>query len=275
MNKETINNIKKKASKIDNIRAIIKIEPPIVSSDTEGIIKEDFFICELVDLKSYYLLIDMFTENQEILLKQERYNEEPFEFFEYQNIFKGESKLKIVFIGLRDLDDYLKNFDEYSFIVDKDKLSKSLDQDVDTSIIDKLDPDSFYKNAIGFFIGLTDVAIALARKDYIEANYLYDRSKAQLLDLTKIYMCMKKQTNVGLYGKNIYRNIEQEYYDQFIGIFRTSEYEHFWTAIFTSASLYRRLGLEIARTKNISYPKKEDIDSMEYLKFLYTNFGRK
>ena len=83
------------------------------------------------------------------------------------------------------------------------------------------------------------------------------------------------KVGIGQNGENLVDNIDKETYEQFQTIFATNTTEKFWNSVFNIAGLYRKLGLEVARNKGLEYPKKEDVDSMNYLRFLYENFGRK
>lgn len=273
---DKIQDIKHRASKIDNLRALYKVENTPDVSLSRNFLEDVFFICALEQIESYYLLIDMFINEKDMILKQERYNESPFPFYEIKSIFNNRNKIKLVFLETENLEKYIKNVSNYSAIIDKDKLTKKINQEVVSSIKEDLNSDDFYQEAISFFLKLIEVGVAVSKKNLVYANYLYDNSKLQMLDLTRIYIGIKYDFNVGVgrYGENLKQYLDKDYYEDYIRIFNTFNEEKFWTSIFSLGSLYRKLGLEITRKMEFSYPKKEDVDSMSYLKFLYDNFGR-
>ncbi|NLW52205.1 MAG: aminoglycoside 6-adenylyltransferase [Tissierellia bacterium] len=277
MQTDKIQDIKQRALKIDNLRALYKVENTPDVALSRNFLDDVFFICALEKIESYYLLLDMFINEKNMILKQERYNESPFPFYEIKSIFNNRNKIKIVFLETIHLEDYVKNISNYSVLVDKDKLAKKINLEVASNIKNELNSEEFYQEGVSFFINLIEVGVAVSKKNIVYANYLFDQTKAQMLELTRIYIGQKYDFNVGVgkFGENVKQYLDKEFYEAYLRIFNTYNDEKFWTSIFTLGGLYRKLGLEIARKMDFSYPKKEDVDSMSYLKFLYDNFGRR
>lgn len=272
-----MSDIKNRLLKIDKLRVFIKADQyGQTNASSINKLDESYYICGLDKLDGYYLLLEMFFDEKDLVLKQERYNQDPFNFYEVKAIYENQKKTKIIFIDVEYIEEYIRNLTSFTTIIDKDKILRGKSSDklkVDSSI----DSQEFKQNGIDFFMNLIEVAVAISRRDIVTSNYTYDKLKKHLLTMASFYIECKYDGKVGIgqNGENLVDNIDKETYEQFQTIFATNTTEKFWNSVFNIAGLYRKLGLEVARNKGLEYPKKEDVDSMNYLRFLYENFGRK
>lgn len=275
MNSTDLVDIKNRIKKIDNVRVFLSVDNTNKAYGRN--IKELNLIMGLQHVDSFYLLKDLFYEKKDAILTQERYNEEPFEFYELKVVTNKNEKISIVFIAIEDLNNYLNNISSYNIIYDKDKMlftEKKYDENI---VFDhSIDKDNFKDKVISFFVNIIEVAASLSRRDLVLANFQYDQSKKDLLELLRLYVYLKyeKKVVLGKKGEHIETHLDEDYLKMLKQSFNTGNVEHFWTCVFTLSSLYRKVGLEIARREKYDYPKKEDVDSMNYLRFLYDNFGR-
>lgn len=269
--------IKNRIKKIDNIRMFITAELRGSQAKTGKIVDERYFILGLEHIESFYLLKDLFFDEKDLILKQERYNESPYELYESMVVTKNNRKISLSFVGKDSLAEYLKNIPSYSIVYDKDKLlfankSKLKPEEGHKEV----DSKTFNENAVSFFMNLIEVAASLSRKDLFTANFQYDRVKSEALDLIKLYVYYKYEDKItiGKYGQDLTNHLEEEYLDMLKESFHTANIDDFWSSVFNLASMYRKIGLEISRTNELEYPKKEDVETLNYLRFLYDNFGR-
>lgn len=277
MDANNINDIKTRVSKIENIRSFLSVDRTGKDYRTTSVLKESFYILGLENIESYYLLLDLFVREDQLVLKQEKYNVTPYPFYDVRAITKDNQKYKLIFINQEDLAEYLRNISAYTTIYDKDRYIRKLDKaDKQEIVREDIDSETFKEEGILFFLSLIDVAASLSKRDLIVANYLYDDVKSQLLKMVDLYILQKYnyKISIGPYGEQIEMHLDKDYYRLFQELFRTADIDQFWTAIFNCASLYRKLGLEVSRTLDLPYPKEEDVDSLNYVRFLYDNFGR-
>lgn len=278
MNSIDIKDIKNRINKIDNIRAFLNIDNRAELSSVGNALKEKAYIFALEKIELYYLLIDLIIDEKDIILKQEKYSEVPYKLYNLKMIDKDQEKTTLIFLEIEFLRDYLKNIAVYNIIVDKERaLSKITNDDNIITKEDLGDSKSFKESGISFFLNLIEVATSVSKGDIITANYLYDTSKKQLLELTRMYVAVKYNCDqsVGINGEDMKAKLDSEYYSMYLNVFYTNNLENFWNSIFNIASFYRKLGLDTARSLKFEYPKKEDVDSNKHLRFLYDNFGRR
>lgn len=275
MDSVDIVDIKNRIKKIDNVRAFLSVDSNDKSFTRS--IKDLSLIMALQHIDSFYLLKDLFFDEKDVILSQERYNESPYPFYELKVVTNKNEKLSIIFIQIDNLNEYLNNISSYTLIYDKDKVLFT-DKNYDEKIVFEKDinEENFKDQVVSFFINLIEVAASLSRRDVVMANFQYDVSKSQTLELLRLYIYLKyeKKVVVGKFGQNLNMHLDKEYLEMFTQALSCGNLEEFWNSIFTMASLFRKIGLEIARKENYDYPKKEDVDSMNYLRFLYDNFGR-
>lgn len=275
MDSVDIVDIKNRIKKIDNVRAFLSVDSNDKSFTRS--IKDLSLIMALQHIDSFYLLKDLFFDEKDVILSQERYNESPYPFYELKVVTNKNEKLSIIFIQIDNLNEYLNNISSYTLIYDKDKVlftEKNYDEKI---VFEKdINEENFKDQVVSFFINIIEVAASLSRRDVVMANFQYDVSKSQTLELLRLYIYLKyeKKVVVGIFGQNLNMHLDKEYLEMFTQALSCGNLEEFWNSIFTMASLFRKIGLEIARKENYDYPKKEDVDSMNYLRFLYDNFGR-
>ncbi|MDO5026829.1 MAG: aminoglycoside 6-adenylyltransferase [Tissierellia bacterium] len=276
MDSFNLTDIKNRIKKIDNVRVFIRVDS--MDGAHARNIKEFDFILGLSHIDSFYLLKDLFFDEKDLILKKEDHIEQPYSFYSIKAVTNKNVKFKIGFVGVESLNHYLNNISSYTLIYDKDK-SLFREKKYDESLVFKsqINESNFKQEAISFFMNLTETASALSKRDLLVANFMYDVCKKDMLDLLRLYVYVKyeKKVIVGKSGQELSRHLDEDYLDAFIKSFNTISISSFWDSIFSLASLHRKLGLEISRKENYYYPKKEDVDTMNYLRFLYDKFGRK
>ncbi len=276
MDSVNLADIKNRIKKIDNVRVFISVDSMDMSHASN--IKDYDFIMGLSHIDSFYLLKDLFYDEKDLILKRENHIEEPFSFYSLKVVTNENVKLSIAFVEVESLGKYLNNISSYTVIYDKDKtLLKGKSYD-DTLVFENdINEKNFKQEATSFFINLTDTASALSKRDMVVANFKYDICKKQILNLLRLYIYLKyeKKVVIGKFGEEMTKHLEKEYMDMFVKSLNTGGFDAFWDSVFSLASLNRKICLEIARKEKYDYPKKEDVDTMNYLRFLYDRFGRK
>lgn len=269
--------VKHRINNIDNIKVFLNLEDDHKLPKAGGFLSEMTFLLGLEKLEFYYLLLDLFSNNSRIRLKQERYNEAPYPYYEVKIISEDNKLFTIIYIGIDHIFEYLKNVDRYSIIVDKDRLMRKMKKLSKKPKEPVMEAKDFEDLCMSFYVNAIRVAKSLSEDDPIVSNYLYDKIKAQILQITSLYISIKSKGEKGLgeNGEGAKTNLDSSLYPLYLRVF-PSEGEDLWDGLFSSTSLFRKLGLAIYNLKETYvYPKKEDVESMNYLRFLYNKFGRK
>lgn len=118
--------LKHRINNIDNIKVFLNLEDNNKLPKAGGFLSEMTFLLGLEKLEFYYLLLELFSNNARIRLKQERYNELPYPYYEVKIISEDNKLFTIIFIGIDHVFDYLKNVEKYSIIVDKDRMMRRM-----------------------------------------------------------------------------------------------------------------------------------------------------
>ena len=269
--------LKHRINNIDNIKVFLNLEDDHKLPKAGGFLSEMTFLLGLEKLEFYYLLLELFSNNARIRLKQERYNELPYPYYEVKIISEDNKLFTIIFIGIDHVFDYLKNVEKYSIIVDKDRMMRRMKKLSKKSSAPVMETKDFEDLCMSFYVNVVRIAKSLSEDDIIVSNYLYDKLKAQILEVTRLYIMIKSdgKKDLGENGEGLKTSLEPDLYQLFLRIFPRED-KDLWDGIFSSASSFRKLGLAIANLKDAYiYPKKEDVETLNYLRFLYNKFGRK
>lgn len=269
--------VKHRINNIDNIKVFLNLEEDSKSPRAGSFLREMTFLLGLEKLEFYYLLLDLFSDNSKVKLKQERYNESPYPYYEVRIISEDNKLSTLIFIGLDHIIDYLKNVDKYTIIVDKDRIMRKMKKLGKKSKGFIMEAKDFEDLCMSFFINSIRVAKSLSEADLIVANYLYDELKKQILEIARLYVVLtsKGEKDLGDNGEGVKVSLEPDLHQLYLKIFPGGGRD-LWDGLFSAVSLFRKIGLALSDLKDrYVYPKKEDIESINYLRFLYNKFGRK
>lgn len=277
MNSDLIKKIKEISLLDENIRSIIFTGSRLNNAVAKDGLEDFNLIVGLGELKLYMGLVNKLLIAEETIIKrEERLSHHGYDLIHIRCLCEDESIIDLVLLDNANILDYIKDNSLVKNIVDKDLI---LPEDKVISDIkfreEKISNKEFYDHVVNFYMKSVDVAISLARKEIIRANYLYDILKKDLLAIVNLYIGQKYDFNVntGRLGKNFKVYLDKEYYQMYLEIFNTNDLEDFWKSLFMASALFRKLSLEISRSLSYTYPKKEDVKTMEYLRRLNDKYN--
>ncbi len=277
MNSDLIKKIKEISLLDENIRSIIFTGSRLNNAVAKDGLEDFNLIVGLGELKLYMGLVNKLLIAEETIIKrEERLSHHGYDLIHIRCLCEDESIIDLVLLDNANILDYIKDNSLVKNIVDKDLI---LPEDKVISDIkfreEKISNKEFYDHVVNFYMKSVDVAISLARKEIIRANYLYDILKKDLLAIVNLYIGQKYDFNVntGRLGKNFKVYLDKPYYEMYLEIFNTNDLDDFWKSLFVASSLFRKLSLEISRSLDYSYPKKEDVKTMEYLRRLNDKYN--
>lgn len=137
----------------------------------------------------------------------------------------------------------------------KDRLKKPGEEDFKTLVLD-------------FFTLIYDSSKAMENNQIYRSQILFEEGRRLLLDMVEYYIGSEYDflINLGNRGKNIRAYLDKEIYDKLVESTSSSDMEKMWTSIFNSASIFRKLGLEVSNVLEYEYPKKTDVEILRYLR---------
>ena len=262
--------VRSRVSKIDNIRFVVRKEFRNKNSFLVEDVQASNLIIGMENVDTHHLLTTLFVDQKDVLIENTKLVSQKPKAYLYSVILKSYERYTIEYIEVKKGYDfsYLSND---IVILDKDSLIKKHR----SGEVKTIGSEEFKNKCLDFFFDLTEVGLLLAKNQLVVANFKYDRCKKGLLDIAKPYINMKYEANVyiGDFGENLEVNLEKEMQHLLTTSFDTGDKDRFWKSIFNIASLYRKMGLELSRKLQIEYPKKEDVDSLNYLRKIYNEIG--
>lgn len=277
MNSDLIKRLKEISILDENIRSVIFTGSRLNNAVAKDGLEDFNFIVGLEELKLYKGLVNKLLLAEETIIKrEERITGSDYDIIHIRALGENENIVDLMILDQENILDFIKDNSLIKVIVDKEKI---LPEDNIISDIkfreEKISNQEFYDHVVNFYMRSVDVAISLARKEIIRANYLYDILKKDLLAIVNLYIGQKYDFNVntGRLGKNFKVYLDKDYYQMYLEIFNTNDLEDFWKSLFMASALFRKLSLEISRSLSYTYPKKEDVKTMQYLRRLNDKYN--
>lgn len=124
-----------------------------------------------------------------------------------------------------------------------------------------------------FFSLALDVSFNLLSRDMISAGFKMQAMRDELFKLLNWYIIDKfnQGMDAGESGKNFIHTLEADLKEELILTFRSNDIIDFYSSIFASCQLFRKVGMKLAEKFEFSYPKKDDVYT---LKLLRKNFKK-
>lgn len=193
-------------------------------------------------------------------------------YVSYKFVYEIGKYFEVIIVEQDKLLDILYRFKNFEVLLDKDKFVKKYDKDsVKTIFWSRPDELEFQESNKEFFLKLINITLYSKEEDFIKSNLYFDDIIDDLIDIINTYIAVKYDNNIFLdvYGTNLKRYLENDYYDELEYILNLDRKNDLWTGIFKSARLYRSMALEISNKLKYEYIKQEDVDVMKYLRDVY------
>lgn len=193
-------------------------------------------------------------------------------YVSYKFVYEMGKSFEVIIVEQEKLLDILYRFRNFEILLDKDKFVKKYDKDsINTIFWSRPDELEFEQSSKEFFLKLINITLYHKDKDFIRSNLLFDDIIDDLIDVINTHIAVKYDNNIYLdvYGTNLKRYLDNDYYDELEYILNLDRKNDLWTGIFKSARLYRSIALEICNKLKYEYIKQEDVDVMKYLRDVY------
>lgn len=158
----------------------------------------------------------------------------------------------------------------YKILLDKDGITKQMQQPTyQVSLIKKPSEKEFQKIINDFWWDTTYVAKCLARDEIFYAKFMSEtiiRSE-YLIPLIEWYIASKHHWDIttNKYGRLFKKYLSQEIWTKTEKTFAGNNIDENWNALFSMADLVSEIGTDLAENLGYHYPKKLEIDILEYL----------
>ena len=119
-----------------------------------------------------------------------------------------------------------------------------------------------------FFSLALDVSFNLLSRDMISAGFKMQAMRDELFKLLNWYIIDKfnQGMDAGESGKNFIHTLEADLKEELILTFRSNDIMDFYSSIFASCQLFRKVGMKLAEKFEFSYPKKDDVYTLKLLR---------
>lgn len=158
----------------------------------------------------------------------------------------------------------------YKILLDKDGITKQMQQPTyQVSLIKKPSEKEFDKIINDFWWDTTYVAKCLARDEIFYAKFMSETiiRTEYLIPLIEWYITSKHNWDIttNKYGRLFKKYLSQEMWTKTEKTFAGKNIEENWNALFSMADLVSEIGTDLAENLGYHYPKKLEIDILDYL----------
>lgn len=174
-----------------------------------------------------------------------------------------------IFREVEGFDAYIRKDSETVLLMDKDACTQPLPLPTDISYrVMKPSKKEFEHTCMDFFMQLIYVTKGLHRDQILYAIAEHDKARRLVMKMAAWYVATKSDNrfNSGKNGKNLHIYLPEEYWEMLMKVFPSIDTNEMWSAAFNSATLFRRLGMEIAQELGFNYPKNEDVGVVKLMR---------
>ena len=263
--------LRNKIEKSENVSLFLYLRQKKLSYVYSKSMMEHRLLVGLSDLSKFSDIIREISRDSEIILSRiEPQKIEDIHSYKYK-IFSNEKYIELIFVNASDINNVLKYLGNFEIISDKNDLLAEYDENLRQYNHFKIpDGDEYIEQCIEFYFELINIYINLHSENILKTNLLKSEIINKLINISNIFITVKYDNKIILdkYGQNIQTYLDEEYFNELLKI--TNIQEDTWTFMFKSAQLFRKIAMTIAEKKNYIYPKKQDVDIMEYLRLKYS-----
>ncbi|MDR2590719.1 MAG: aminoglycoside 6-adenylyltransferase [Oscillospiraceae bacterium] len=171
---------------------------------------------------------------------------------------------------------FKNDYDKLTIVLlDKDKILPDCPPPSDEDYwIKKPTREQYYAHCNDFWWCLNNVAKGIARDELPCAMWMYNVVVREHLEkMIEWHIGIKNNftISVGKQRKYFKKYMTIELYELYKKTFSNSEYEDFWTAIFTACKLFEIIAFQVGEYLDFSYNENEGKSMIEYLKWVRNN----
>lgn len=122
-----------------------------------------------------------------------------------------------------------------------------------------------------FFMHMSDVALALVEHEPLLAQTSLDTGRQALLAMTFAAVASDSGflVNLGEHGENLKAYMSETAYDHLVRSYASTDVARLWDSLFQSCMLFRKCGLKLDEMDDYTYPRKMDVEMMQYFRRLW------
>jgi len=154
-------------------------------------------------------------------------------------------------------------------LLDKDNCLPQIPASDDKAYHVRRPTEAQYKSCCNeFWWCLNNVAKGIVRDQLPYAMWMYNVIvRDMLVKMISWYIGINNDfsVSVGMSGKYFKKYLQEEIYEMYAETYSDSDYNNFWTAIFTACSLFRTIARPVAGHLGFTYNITEDANMTEYL----------
>lgn len=122
-----------------------------------------------------------------------------------------------------------------------------------------------------FFAYMTDVALALVEEQIFPALLAFAKARENLMEMTLPAVAARSSfsVNLGQDGSNLRAYMGEVEYDHLLRSYSSARPDRIWDALFQACMLFRKEGMALDELGVFSYPRKLDVEMMQYFRKLW------
>ncbi|MDD7593469.1 MAG: aminoglycoside 6-adenylyltransferase [Peptoniphilaceae bacterium] len=122
-----------------------------------------------------------------------------------------------------------------------------------------------------FFMNMTDVALALYDDEPWQAQTYLDAAREALIPMAFAAAASESGffVNLGERGENLKAYMSDTAYDHLMRSYAPTDAARIWDALFQACMLFRKCGLKLDELDGYTYPRKMDVEMMQYFRRLW------
>lgn len=262
--------LRNKIEKNKNVRLFLYLRQKKLSYIySKSMMEHKLLVC-LKDLSNFSDIVRDISNDKDIILSKivpQKINS--IDSYNYK-IFSNEKYIELIFVNISEINNVLKCLGNFEIISDKDDVLVEYDEKSQEYAHLRIpDGDEYIEECIEFYFELISIYVNLHNENILKTNLLKSEIINKLIRVSNVFIAIKYNNKIILnkYGQNIQIYLDEEYYEELVKI--TNIQEDTWTFMFKSAQLFRKIAMTIAKKENYIYPKKQDVEVMEYLRRKY------
>ena len=191
----------------------------------------------------------------------------------YELVLDSLEKLTLSFIPEENMQDYINADSMAKILVDKEGGLRGNEYISDISYRQaKPTQKEFLDTCHRFFMTALKVAKGLYRGKVIYSISAFQEIRRALDEMTAYYIGSEYDFRVSLgeHYEFLENYLDPEMYESYLNTFPQPDREDLWRTLFNACMLFRKEGLETARTIGYNYPKKADRDILQEIRRIHS-----
>lgn len=187
-------------------------------------------------------------------------------------LYEDMSRVSLQAVKSSDVQAYVQVDSLIQIMLDKDGVLPPMGIPTDLSRRTKAPSETRFQELFDrFFESAMECGIALKKDELLRALAFLSEARQYLLPATEYAIATEYDylINLGDRGGNLKVYLDKTEYASYLRTYPSADIDQAWTSLFTACSLFRTAGMKICEKEQFAYPKRVDVQVMQYLRGLW------